>query len=247
MALFKLLLKGFEFPASLPAKNSNFRFVFQLRHFDAGDDTWVTSESVSPGLSTYWECDQSKANSGGSQAKYVRDDAHPRFRALSPWDQVVLLVNYSELFQMRVVVYDVNRADWVDQLRELGEGLLGALVGAAKHLPVPSQLAAPVGTLLEKVRDAVVDRLAKKDTVLFSLIYEFGSNQESQPITLPHGGYALQLELVTSGKTAARVAAATALTTGRIDEASAFAQVPAPPTNRTSKAKISSKLPKKVR
>ena len=35
MALFKLLLKGFEFPAGLSGQHSNFRFVFQLRHFDA--------------------------------------------------------------------------------------------------------------------------------------------------------------------------------------------------------------------
>ena len=221
MALFKLLLKGFEFPADLPARNSNFRLVFQLRHFDATSETWVTTESVSPGLSTYWECDVSK-NKGGGLAKYVRDGAHPRFRPLSPWDQVVLLASSSELFQLRVVVYDVDRADWVDLLRNLGDGLLGALVGAAK-----AQLPAPVGTILEKVREAVVDMLAREDTVLFSLIYEFGSDQSSQPIDLPYGGYTLRLELLTTGQrpSTARDAGA-ALTTGRIDLDNAFSQVP---------------------
>ena len=243
MALFKLLLKGFEFPADLPAKNSNFRFVYQLRHFDAADETWVTTESVSPGLSAYWECDQSKAK-GGGQAKYVRDAANPRFGALSPWDQVIVLVNSSELFQMRVVVYDVNRADWVDQLRDIGEGLLGALVGAAKNLPM---LAAPVGTVLEKVKEALVDRMARKDTVLFSLIYEFGSDQSTQTINLPHGGYAMRLELVTSGQAAvARVAAGAALTKGRIDTSSAFAHVPAPPSAQRSTARVSTKRTKKA-
>ena len=95
MALFKLLLKGFEFPPNLPGKHANFRFVFQLRHFDASSETWLTTESVSPGLTTYWECDPSKAKGGGNQAKYIRDGANPRFRAVSPWDQVVLLVNSS--------------------------------------------------------------------------------------------------------------------------------------------------------
>jgi len=250
MALFKMLLKGFEFPPNLPAKNSNFRFVFQLRHFDATNETWVTTESVSPGLSTYWECDQSKANDGGSQAKYVRDGANPRFRAISPWDEVILLVNSSELFQMRVVAYDVNRADWIDQLRKLGEALIGALVGAAKNLPVPSQLAAPVGTLLEKLREAVVDSLAKQDTVLFAVTYEFGSNQNSQPIDLQHRGYTMRLELVTSGQAAsvarmAEAGASAALTTGHLDTSTAFAQVPAPPRARSGKAKKSSKRAKK--
>ena len=223
MALFKLLLKGFEFPADLPARNSNFRLVFQLRHFDAASESWVTTESVAPGLSTYWECDPSKSR-GSALAKYVRDGAQPRFRPLSPWDQVVLLVNSGELFQMRVVVYDVNRADWVDLLRKLGDGLLGALVGAAK-----SQLAAPVGTMLEKVREAVVDLLAREDTVLFSLTYEFGSDQGSQSIELLHGGYTLRLELVTTGQmpSTARATGA-ALTTGRIHTDSAFSQVPRP-------------------
>jgi hypothetical protein len=244
MALFKLLLKGFEFPANLPAKNSNFRFVYQLRHFDAASENWVTTESVSPGLSSYWECDQSKAKGGSNEAKYVRDGANPRFGAISPWDQVLLLVNSSELFQMRVIVYDVNRADWVDHLRKLGEGLMGALVGAAGHLPLPSQLASPVGTLLEKLRDSIVGLLAKEDTVLFAVTYVFGSNQGSQLFDLPTGGYTMRLELVTSGQAAsvARAAAAGAgpLTTGHIDSSTAFAQVPLPTAQR-QKASTSTK------
>ena len=232
MALFKLLLKGFEFPANLPAKNANFRFVYQLRHFDATSETWLTTESVSPGLATYWECDPSKAKGSGNQAKYVRDGANPRFRALSPWDQVVLLVSSAELFQMRVVVYDVNRKDWVDTLRELGEGLIGALVGATKQLPIPSQLASPVGTLLERVRDAIIDALAKEDTLLFSVVYEFGSDQTSQPIDLTHQGYTMRLALVTTGQAtrAGRAVAPgeqAALTKGQIDSSTAFAHVPA--------------------
>jgi hypothetical protein len=245
MALFKLLLKGFEFPANLPAKHANFRFVFHLRHFDAASETWVTTESVSPGLTTYWECDPSKAKGGGNDAKYVRDGVNPRFRPVSPWDQVVLLVNSTELFQMRVVVYDVNRADWVDTLRELGEGLIGALVGAADHLPIPSQLASPVGTLLERVRDAVIDRLAKRDTVLFSVTYEFGSDQNSQPIELKHEGYTMHLALVTTGQaTSADRALApgeqAALRRGQLDVSTAFAHVPAA-VGRSTKATTTKK------
>jgi len=252
MALFKLLLKGFEFPANLPAKQANFRFVYQLRHFDAANETWVTTESVSPGLTAYWECDPSKAEGGSSQAKYVRDGTNPRFGAISPWDQVVLLVHSSELFQMRVVVYDVNRRDWVDQLRELGEGLIGALVGAAKNLPIPSQLAAPVGTLLERVRDAVVDRLAKEDTVLFSLVYEFGTDQSSQPIDLTHGGYTMRLALVTTGG-AAPVARTlqpgehAPRTRGQIDATTAFAYVPESAPARSGRARTSKKRTTKPR
>jgi hypothetical protein len=252
MALFKLLLKGFEFPANLPAKQANFRFVYQLRHFDAANESWVTTESVSPGLTVYWECDPSKAQSGGSLAKYVRDGTNPRFGAISPWDQVVLLVHSSELFQMRVVVYDVNRQDWVDQLRELGEGLIGALVGAANNLPLPSQLAAPVGTLLERVREAIVDRLAKEDTVLFSVVYEFGTDQGSQPIDLTHLGYTMRLALVTTGQAppvARAVAAGEAAprARGQIDTSTAFARVPGSAPARSGRARTSKKRTTKPR
>lgn len=251
MALFKLLLEGFEFPAALTGRNANFRFVLQLRHFDATGDTWVTTESVSPGLTTYWECDPAKAKSGGSGAKYVRDGAHPRFGAISPWDRVVLLVNSTELFQLRVVVYDVNREDWLDHLRDLGEELLGALVGAARHLPIPSQLAAPVGTLLERVREAAVDALAKEDTVLFSIVYEFGSDQNSQAIDLTHGGYTLRLGLVRTGVVQAARAPvlgeAAGLTKGHIDLSTAFAQVPPPTPAARPKAAAPKTLPNKPR
>jgi hypothetical protein len=247
MALFKLLLKGFEFPANLPPKNSNFRLVFQIRHFDSTDETWVTTEAVSPGLSTYWECDPSKENGKDKEAKYVRDGAHPRFGWVSPWDRVVVLVNSSELFQMRVVVYDVDRTDWVDILRKVGEGLLGALVGAAKSLPVVGQFAA-VGTILGRVRDALVDLMAKEDTVLFAVIYEFGSDQSSQPIDLLHGGYAVRLELVTTGQTAAAARAretGAVLSAGRIDINSAFSQVPARASAATSKTGASKRAGKR--
>ena len=84
MALFKLLLKGFEFPAALPGKHSNFRFVFELRHFDSSAETWVTTESVSPGLSTYWECDVSKASGG---ARLVVEGPTGRVRRSGSWWQ----------------------------------------------------------------------------------------------------------------------------------------------------------------
>jgi hypothetical protein len=237
MPLFRLLLKGFAFPPRLPAMNANFRFVFHLRHFDATSGTWLTTESVSPGLTTYWECDPSREKSGPSEGKYVRDGGHPRFGSISPWDQVVLLINTTELFQMRVVVYDVNRADWVDRLRELGEGLIGVLIGAASQLPIPSQLAAPVGTLLERVRESVVDAMAKKDTTLFAVVYEFGTDQSSQPIELIHGGYTLTLALVTTGQVtpAPRAGAEAARSRGQVDVNTAFAYVPPRPASRTTR------------
>jgi hypothetical protein len=251
MALFKLLLQGFEFPASLAARNANFRFVFQLRHFDA-NESLVTTESVSPGLSTYWECDPAKEKGGGNQAKYIRDGMHPRFAAISPWDQLVLTVKSKELFQMRVSVFDVNRADWVDHLRQLGGELVGALVGAAKNAPLPSQLAAPVGTLLDQLREAVVGFLAKKDTMLFAVVYEFGTNQNSQSIDLTHDHYTMRLALAASGPAAAapRGAAASAAppsTSGRIDASSAFAFVPPPPGARAVSTKTSKKRARRRR
>ena len=75
--------------------------------------------------------------------------------------------------------------------------------------------------------------------MLFSVIYEFGSDQSSQPIDLQHGGCGVRLELVTTGQTPstarATMDAGAALTTD--DGASAFSQVPARPMRSTAKTK----------
>jgi hypothetical protein len=76
-------------------------------------------------------------------------------------------------------------------------------------------------------------KLAKEDTMLFAVTYVFGTQQDSQPIVVAHGGYAMRLELGTSGQPApvARVGAAGAaatFTAGYVDAATAFAQVPRP-------------------
>ena len=136
-------------------------------------------------------------------------------------------------------------------LRRQPDGLGGPAAGArgraarragwcGENLPLPSQLAAPVGTLLERVREAVVDRLAKEDTVLFSVIYEFGSDQSRSRSTCRMVDTPCGSSWSRPGSHLRR--RGQLLTPGGADDrahrqASAFAHVPAPPTRSTAKTK----------
>jgi hypothetical protein len=224
MALCKILLKGFEFPPRLSADHANFRFVFLLRHLDVRSETWTTVESVSPGLSTYWECDPDRQENPGKGGKPIRDGANARFKEPVPWDQTVLMMNTSELFQLRVVVIDVNREDWVDVLRGLGEALVGAVFGLAKGIALPSVIGAPVGTLLEQVRTSVIDAMARKDRTLFAADYQFGTDQTSQDLVLEKAGYRIRLHLDSSQARPQGIAARD-LARGSMVPNSAFARV----------------------
>lgn len=184
MALYRLLLKGFEFPSDLADNKANFRFFFYLRHFDATSKTWVTAEAVSPSLSAYWECDRSKKDQESGVARYIRDGDRPKFNPLPAWDEVVVMVNTRALTQLRVAVFDVNRKDWTDTLREIGEGIVGSLFSAANTLPVPALLGTPTGTLLEHVKKSVLDSFAKEDDLLFRM-------DTAVPAAPPDGDFAL--------------------------------------------------------
>jgi hypothetical protein len=174
-------------------KNSkaNFRFFFSLRYIDDKGD-YVTAEGVSPSLSAYWECDPSKKDDRNGVAKYIRDGISPRFGPLPAWDEVVLVVKSNSLLQLRVAVFDVNRKDWTDTLRELGGGLVSSLFDTAStvtNLPVVGSLA---GTLLEHVKKSVLDSFAKEDDLLFTSDYNFPSTSNGG-FELKDGGYIVSL------------------------------------------------------
>ena len=72
--LYELRLSAFDFPATLPNNNANFRFVFDVRYMKA-DGSFASEHVVLPGLDAFWECDKTKHTA----ANFVRDDAAASF------------------------------------------------------------------------------------------------------------------------------------------------------------------------
>jgi hypothetical protein len=169
MAYYQLRLAEFEFPPTLPASKSNFRFLVYVRHIDETSQLWMTSEAVSPSLAGYWECDPSKKNKRTGIARYIRDGSNAKFAPIPKWDQVVLMFSSQQVVHVRVEVYDVDRTDWTDTFKSIGEGLIGALFSAAAQVPLPVPgLAAPAGTLLEQFRKSLLESFASENDLLFA-------------------------------------------------------------------------------
>lgn len=196
MALISLKLKGFVFPADLANSKANFRLFFYLRHVAEASDDWVTAEGVSPSLSGYWECDPTKAHQHSASAKYIRDPQASQFSQLSPWDELVLIVRTKKLIGLRMMVFDVNRKDWTDTLREIGSGIIGSVFDVAGNvnLPVVGSLS---GSLLEHFKTSVLDSFAVKDDLLFAVDCDMTQVGSAATFTLADGGYKVTLAVDT--------------------------------------------------
>ena len=72
---YTLRLTDFEFPATLPNRKANFRFVIDLR-YKCEDNKFVTANSVMPSLDTFWECHKGESDKPNYvRASKLADDA----------------------------------------------------------------------------------------------------------------------------------------------------------------------------
>jgi hypothetical protein len=171
MPTFKLNLSGFDFPANLDNSKANFRFVVDIRYVNT-NGTFATEHAVMPGLDTYWECDTGKSG----DANYVRlAGAHSFDMArIDSWDRMILTFNANNVHSIQFKVFDVNRPDIWDKVKEIAGSLLQALIGKGKSVALGA-LPAPVAFLSDSLGNAADDltshllqRIGKSgDTVLF--------------------------------------------------------------------------------
>jgi hypothetical protein len=173
MPTFKLNLSGFDFPATLDNSKANFRFVVDIRYVNT-NGTFATEHAVMPGLDTYWECDTGKS----SDANYVRlagAGAHSFDMAkIDSWDKMILTFNANSLHSIQFKVFDVNRPDIWDKVKEIAGSLLQALIGKGKSvalgaLPAPvAFLSDSLGSAADDLTSHLLQRISKSgDTVLF--------------------------------------------------------------------------------
>ena len=165
MSSFQIILTGFEFPAGLPNNRANFRFVVDLRYFDAKGNL-ATEHAVMPSLDTFWECDTSRE----AKPNYVRDATKPAFdmTKIDDWDSLVLHVRSKNLHSIQFKVVDVNRRDAWDAIRDFLGDLVQAFVGKLKgRIPDSNLVAQSLGGAADDVQSFLLKKLAGGEKVLF--------------------------------------------------------------------------------
>ena len=174
MPVFQIDLAGFQFPAELPNDKANFRFVVDLRFTDE-NGRFTTQHAVMPSLDTFWECDTRRSD----RPNYVRGndaegegDSPGRFdmQAIDDWDRLVLLVKGQSVHSLQCKVFDVNRRDAWDKVKDFLKGVVEAVLGRVKGFVSPDApvlVSESLGAAADDLQSFLLKKLAGGDDVLF--------------------------------------------------------------------------------
>ena len=159
-------LTDFSFP-DLPDDHANFRLQVDLR-YRKEDDDFATHTVIMPGLASYWECSirENKSAEENEQRKdqYTRlcvrakeNGAYVNRIAFdeNSWDRS-FRIRASDLYELRVTVFDVDRKDWFEKVADVLKGALGSLTA----VPV---IGSPLKPLIEGAATAVGSELVTSD------------------------------------------------------------------------------------
>jgi hypothetical protein len=189
---FELNLERFWFPGALADNRANFRFVVDIRLVRAG--RFATDTAVLPGFDTWWECDQRKVQN----PNYVRAEGDTfDMERIDAWQRLILLTRAETLHSVQVKVFDVDRPDAWDALRDAFGQIAQTVIGRAPRLlELPDLAADGFGAVEEDLRSTIVKRLAGGDRLLFrgsARLEEAGIVQISGPGIA--GDYTVHLRL----------------------------------------------------
>lgn len=174
---FTIEITKFEFPEDLDDDKANFRLQVDLRHRTPDGDLRLKTV-ILPGLELYWECDK------GKNEENVLDPAYmlARRKGKNGWEPAVHLarlgpwgrrfrVDATELFELRVTVFDVARLGWLGKLGEAIGGALKAVVAG------PLAIAGLMESLVDEASAAAGRKMAGgDDKVLMTQSAEFTPN-----------------------------------------------------------------------
>ena len=130
---FMIELTRFSFPGSLPDRKANFRLQVAVR-YRAGSEYKVQTV-ILPGLDIYWECSKDrnrevKVTEGpGALVRASMHDEIDMAKA-GAWG-TRFRVCASELYELRVTVFDVDRKDWLEKVADVGKAMLNLVVDLA--------------------------------------------------------------------------------------------------------------------
>ena len=182
MPIITVKLTEFEFPAKLPNNKANFRVVFDIKYWVKSGDkhTLKSTQSIKPGIDTFWEADTRKENKPNfcrlkKEPKNTKNsdewDNRIGIEELDEWDKEIVTVQSKGIHSVRAKVFDVDRPDFWDSVKDFAGQLIQALIGAGKKTlqgMVPDKFDEPVGGTFDEVSSYVVKKLAGGgDKVLF--------------------------------------------------------------------------------
>ena len=171
VSIYELRLSGFDFPSTLPNDKANFRIVAEVRYITP-DGGFATDHVVLPGLDTFWECASDKA----AEPNYVRADGAASFDMvkIDAWDALILMFKAASVHSVKLTVFDVNRQDAWDKIKDhLGPVLEALMSKASAAIPaLGGSIGALVNNSLGDASEDVEAYLLKKlagggDKVLF--------------------------------------------------------------------------------
>lgn len=166
-----LKLKGFAFPEKLPGGRANFRIVFDVRYWvvDGKKAALATATSINPGIDTYWECDPDRRGSPNYRRK--GDSAEIDMATLDAWDLAVITLDTPLIHSVRAKVFDVDREDLWDKVRDIAGDLVSVVAGVGRTAAVaavPSAVGKVTGDAADELTSYLVKKLAGgNDKVLF--------------------------------------------------------------------------------
>ncbi len=180
MPLYEFTLTDFLFPADLPNNKANFRFVVDLRFIDHRSQ-FATEHAVMPSLDTFWECDTEREG----KPNYVRGTGEEELRiakgpssrcgrfeidAIDDWDRLILLVRGKSIHSIQFKVFDVDRRDAWDKIKDFLGGIVEAVIGRIKGaIPenLPLHLPESLGGAADDLQSFLLKKIAGGDAVLF--------------------------------------------------------------------------------
>lgn len=180
MPLYEFTLTDFLFPADLPNDKANFRFVVDLRFINHRSQ-FATEHAVMPSLDTFWECDTGRSGkpnyvrSAGEEHLRIGDGAPDRcgrfeMAAIDDWDKLILLVRGKHIHSIQFKVFDVDRKDAWDKIKDFLGGIVEAVIGRIKGtIPdnLPLHLPENLGAAADDLQSFLLKKIAGGDAILF--------------------------------------------------------------------------------
>ena len=162
MATFELNLSGFKFPKDLDKDKANFRLVADLR-YAALDGTLMTAQAVLPGLDSFWECDKTRSH----EVNYVRGKDEGNWgcidmKRIDAWDRLIFMLPATKLHSIQFKVFDVNREDGWDKIKNALTSITSALFEESKKI-----MPGVFGGATDDVKSFLLKKWAGGDSILF--------------------------------------------------------------------------------
>ncbi len=188
MPVKTLNLDRFVFGIKLPGNRANFRVVFDIKYWEGtGNKAKLKSvNAIKPGIDTYWECDPDKA--GKANFRRLGDKPEVNVEELDEWDKAVVTLSTSGFHSVRAKVFDVDREDFWDSVKDFAGALVTGLLSAGEKSVtgvLPEAASEAVGGTVDEVSSYLVKKLSGgSDRVLF----QGSASLEDGSFTIEGGG-----------------------------------------------------------